>query len=112
MASIYALVVAAGQGNRFGSSLPKQYLPLGGASILRHAVAAFADHPRLTGTLVTIRSDDRNLFDGVVAGLGVVAFYAYVWGYTPLKRRSADLPLISNVFALASGCNDDATVGA
>jgi 2-C-methyl-D-erythritol 4-phosphate cytidylyltransferase / 2-C-methyl-D-erythritol 2,4-cyclodiphosphate synthase len=72
MASIYALVVAAGQGNRFGSSLPKQYLPLGGASILRHAVAAFADHPRLTGTLVTIRSDDRNLFDDAVAGLGVL----------------------------------------
>ncbi|MFL5268902.1 MAG: 2-C-methyl-D-erythritol 4-phosphate cytidylyltransferase, partial [Stellaceae bacterium] len=72
MASVYALVVAAGQGSRFGGSLPKQYLPLGGASILRHAVAAFADHPRLSGALVTIRSDDRDLFDGAVAGLGVL----------------------------------------
>src|SRR5262245_7334144 len=72
MASVYALVVAAGQGSRFGSSLPKQYLPLGGISILRHAVAAFADDPRLTGTLVTIRLEDRNLFDGAVAGLGVL----------------------------------------
>jgi protoheme IX farnesyltransferase len=25
----------------------------------------------------------------VVAGLGLLAFYAYVWGYTPLKRRSS-----------------------
>ena len=24
----------------------------------------------------------------LVAGLGLLAFYAYVWGYTPLKRRS------------------------
>jgi 2-C-methyl-D-erythritol 4-phosphate cytidylyltransferase/2-C-methyl-D-erythritol 2,4-cyclodiphosphate synthase len=72
MASVYALVVAAGQGSRFVSSLPKQYLPLGGASILRHAVAAFTDHPRLSGTLVAIRPEDRNLFDGAVAGLGVL----------------------------------------
>ncbi len=45
MSSVYALVVAAGQGSRFGGPLPKQYLPLGGANILRHAVAALAEHP-------------------------------------------------------------------
>ncbi len=42
MASVYALVVAAGQGTRFGASLPKQYLELGGMPLLRHAVAPFA----------------------------------------------------------------------
>ena len=35
MASVYALVVAAGRGNRFGGAVPKQYLALGGASVLR-----------------------------------------------------------------------------
>jgi 2-C-methyl-D-erythritol 4-phosphate cytidylyltransferase/2-C-methyl-D-erythritol 2,4-cyclodiphosphate synthase len=72
MASIYALVVAAGQGSRFGGSLPKQYLPLGNASVLRHAVAALADHPRIANVLVAIRPEDRASFDHAVAGLHVM----------------------------------------
>ena len=69
MASVYALVVAAGRGSRFGGALPKQYLPLGGATVLRHAVAALAGHPRIAGVLVAIRPEDRALFDRAVAGL-------------------------------------------
>ena len=59
MESIYALVVAAGRGSRFGGTLPKQYLGLGGSTILRHAVSAFAAHPRVNGVLVAIRPEDR-----------------------------------------------------
>ena len=73
MASVYALVVAAGRGSRFGGALPKQYLALDGASLLRHAVAAFAEHPRVTDVLVAIRPEDRELFECAVAGLGVMA---------------------------------------
>jgi 2-C-methyl-D-erythritol 4-phosphate cytidylyltransferase/2-C-methyl-D-erythritol 2,4-cyclodiphosphate synthase len=71
MASVYALVVAAGQGSRFGGPLPKQYLPLGGSNVLRYAVAALAGHPRITNVLVAIRPEDRALFDHAVAGLRV-----------------------------------------
>jgi len=73
MASVYALVVAAGRGSRFGGAVPKQYLALGGASVLRHAVAAFAEHPRVADVLVAIRPEDSELFDRAVAGLGVMA---------------------------------------
>jgi 2-C-methyl-D-erythritol 4-phosphate cytidylyltransferase / 2-C-methyl-D-erythritol 2,4-cyclodiphosphate synthase len=73
VSSIYALVVAAGQGSRFGGPLPKQYLPLGGANILRHAVTAFAEHRRITNVLVAIRPEDRALFDRTVAGLQVLS---------------------------------------
>ncbi len=69
MASVYALVVAAGRGSRFGGALPKQYLPLAGATVLRHAVAALAGHPRVTGVLAAIRPEDRALFNRAVAGL-------------------------------------------
>src|SRR5437764_618497 len=72
MIPVYALVVAAGQGSRFGAPLPKQYLPLGGANILRHAVAALAEHPSVANVLVAIRPEDRALFDGSVSGLTVM----------------------------------------
>jgi len=69
MSPVYALVVAAGQGSRFGGPLPKQYLPLGSANILRHTVAAFAEHPRIANVLVVIRPEDRALFDSTAGGL-------------------------------------------
>ncbi|HTZ38483.1 MAG TPA: bifunctional 2-C-methyl-D-erythritol 4-phosphate cytidylyltransferase/2-C-methyl-D-erythritol 2,4-cyclodiphosphate synthase [Stellaceae bacterium] len=69
MASTQALVLAAGRGTRFGGTLPKQYLPLGGATVLRHAIAAFAAHPRIDGVLVAIRPEDRALYDAAVAAL-------------------------------------------
>jgi 2-C-methyl-D-erythritol 4-phosphate cytidylyltransferase / 2-C-methyl-D-erythritol 2,4-cyclodiphosphate synthase len=72
MAAVYALVVAAGRGSRFGGSLPKQYLPLAGASVLRHAVRALASHPRVADVLVAIRPEDRAAFDSAVAGLRVM----------------------------------------
>ncbi|MBV8506797.1 MAG: bifunctional 2-C-methyl-D-erythritol 4-phosphate cytidylyltransferase/2-C-methyl-D-erythritol 2,4-cyclodiphosphate synthase [Alphaproteobacteria bacterium] len=72
MSSVYALVVAAGQGTRLGGPRPKQYLPLGGATILRHAAAALAEHRRIANVLVAIRPEDRALFDGSVAGLAVM----------------------------------------
>ena len=72
MLSAYALVVAAGRGSRFGGALPKQYLSLGGTSMLRHAVAALAEHPRIAGVLVVIRPEDRPLLDRAIVGLSVL----------------------------------------
>jgi 2-C-methyl-D-erythritol 4-phosphate cytidylyltransferase / 2-C-methyl-D-erythritol 2,4-cyclodiphosphate synthase len=69
MAGIYALVVAAGRGDRFGGAVPKQYLALGDGTVLRHAVASFALNPRIAGVLVAIRPEDRALFENAVAGL-------------------------------------------
>ncbi|HEX3536254.1 MAG TPA: bifunctional 2-C-methyl-D-erythritol 4-phosphate cytidylyltransferase/2-C-methyl-D-erythritol 2,4-cyclodiphosphate synthase [Stellaceae bacterium] len=72
MASAYALVVAAGRGTRFGGSLPKQYLPLAGSSLLRHAVSALVAHQRIAGVQVVIRPEDRDEFDRATHGLTVL----------------------------------------
>jgi 2-C-methyl-D-erythritol 4-phosphate cytidylyltransferase/2-C-methyl-D-erythritol 2,4-cyclodiphosphate synthase len=72
MSSIYALVVAAGRGSRFGGDLPKQYLPLAGSPVLRHALTALSGHPRVAGVLCAIRPEDRTRFDQAVAGLDVL----------------------------------------
>ena len=72
MASTYALVVAAGRGTRFGGTLPKQYLPLAGRSILRHAVAALAGHERIVGVQVVTRPEDRPEFEHAVQGISIL----------------------------------------
>src|SRR6185437_11578535 len=72
MGSIYALVLAAGRGTRFGGTLPKQYLKLNGISLLRHAVNVFVGHPRIDDVLVAIRPEDRAEYDGAVAGLDLL----------------------------------------
>ena len=69
MSAVFALVVAAGRGTRFGGTVPKQYLPLGAATVLRHAAAAFAQHPRIAGVQVVIRDEDRAIFAAATAGL-------------------------------------------
>jgi 2-C-methyl-D-erythritol 4-phosphate cytidylyltransferase / 2-C-methyl-D-erythritol 2,4-cyclodiphosphate synthase len=71
MSPVFALVVAAGRGTRFGGSVPKQYLPLGAGTVLRHAVAAFLRHERVDGVQVVIRDEDRAIFDAATAGLSL-----------------------------------------
>ena len=69
MSAVFALVVAAGRGTRFGGTVPKQYLPLGAATVLRHAAASFTQHPRIAGVQVVIRDEDRAIFAAATAGL-------------------------------------------
>ena len=72
MGSIYALVLAAGRGTRFGGTVPKQYLPLAGASVLRYAVSAFTGHRRVDGVLLAIRPEDRLAYDAALTGLDLL----------------------------------------
>ena len=69
MIASVALIVAAGRGLRFGSERPKQYQLLGGRPVLRHALEAFARHPRIGAVAAVIHPDDRELFDSTAAGL-------------------------------------------
>ena len=71
MTETLALVVAAGRGHRFGGSLPKQYAPLAGQPVLRHALAAFARHPGIDGVQAVIHPGDRALYEQAAAGLGL-----------------------------------------
>lgn len=67
--SCVALVVAAGRGHRFGGDMPKQYLQLGGKSVLRHCLETFLNHPRVGQARVVIHPDDHQLYDAAVRGL-------------------------------------------
>lgn len=66
----WAIVPAAGIGTRMLADRPKQYLELDGQTILEHTLRRLASHPRITGIIVAIASDDPwwpniSLDDGV-----------------------------------------------
>lgn len=69
MKNIYAIIVAAGRGRRFGGDLPKQYCLLGDQVVLRRTVSAFLSHPDVTGVRVIIHPDDLGLYRHAVEGL-------------------------------------------
>ena len=65
-----ALIPAAGAGARMGAYGPKQYLPLGGKPMLRHALDAFLSCELISHTFVVVSAEDRQI-DAVVPARGV-----------------------------------------
>jgi len=56
----FALVPAAGIGERSGAGMPKQYVDIAGRPMIAHTLAALAAVPRLAQTLVVLSpADDR-----------------------------------------------------
>lgn len=70
---VIALIVAAGSGSRMGKDLPKQYLKLGGKTVLRHSLETFRHHPRIAGVRVVINDSLRDLYDSAVAGMTLMS---------------------------------------
>lgn len=54
----WAVIPAAGVGARMAADRPKQYLALGGLTILEHSLLCFLDHPRLKGLVISLAADD------------------------------------------------------
>lgn len=54
---VTAIIAAAGQGRRMASGVPKQFLEIGGASLLQRSVAAFSASPRITMLIVVTRPE-------------------------------------------------------
>lgn len=58
MASVWAVVPAAGRGTRFGGEVPKQYLEVGGRPLLAYTLDALLAHPAVAGVVVALAADD------------------------------------------------------
>lgn len=72
--TVTALIVAAGKGERLGGGLPKQYRPLAGKPVLRHAVEALVGHPKIDAVRVVIGSGQEALAREALVGLNVGEF--------------------------------------
>jgi len=64
-----AIIVAAGNGSRFGSDLPKQYNKIHGKTILRHTAEIFVSHRSISQIQIVIADGFQDLYAHAVAGL-------------------------------------------
>lgn len=62
MGKIIALIVAAGTGERLGTSIPKQYLKLDNKTTIEHSIAKFKTHPLVNNICVVINREHEKLF--------------------------------------------------
>lgn len=70
---IAAIIVAAGKGERAGTSLPKQFMPLGGGTVLFHSAKALTSHRRIDRTVVVVAEGQHDLAMEALAGTPVDA---------------------------------------
>jgi len=66
-----ALIVAAGTGERLGGGVPKQYRPIAGKPVIRHAVERLSRHPAIGQVRVVIGAGQEELSARALAGLDV-----------------------------------------
>jgi 2-C-methyl-D-erythritol 4-phosphate cytidylyltransferase len=55
---LFGLIPAAGSGSRFGGDIPKQFLPLGGRTLLAHSIDALLAAETIEQVLVVVAPDD------------------------------------------------------
>ena len=64
----WGIVPAAGAGARMNGGVPKQYLPLAGASVLDRSLAALLGHPAMQGVVVALSAKDDRWSGSAFAG--------------------------------------------
>ena len=60
-----AVILAAGSGSRTGLSTPKQFLPLGGKTVLEHSVQTFHEHPGIGQVVIVTATEFIDKVQGI-----------------------------------------------
>lgn len=62
----WCVIPAGGRGSRFGGDVPKQFIEVGGRSILLHTLDAVLSHPRIAGVVVALPAQADNVWSDAV----------------------------------------------
>ncbi len=92
---VAGLIVAAGAGQRAGGGTPKQFQPLLGATLLRHAGTALASHAACKDLLVVVDPNFRSAAEEALTGFANVRFVA--GGATRTQSVAAGLEAIAPI---------------
>lgn len=93
----WVIVPAAGRGARFGGEVPKQYLQVGGRSVLAHTLAALTVHAGVAGVVLVTGTQDAP---------AAAAELALAMHGKPLLRTPGGATRADSVFAGLAGLPD------
>lgn len=62
-----AVILAGGTGSRMGSSVPKQFMPLAGRTVIEYSIETFCNHPAIDEVAVVVHPDWRGRMEEIVA---------------------------------------------
>jgi 2-C-methyl-D-erythritol 4-phosphate cytidylyltransferase len=71
MVKTWAVVVAAGKGYRLGAPVPKQFLSVGGQTVLGHTLRALLNHPQVEGAVITLPRGYQKITREILAKSGI-----------------------------------------
>ena len=94
---ISAIIVAGGQGTRFKSQIPKQFVLLNGLPLLFQTLAAFVNHPQVSKIVVVLPKADPALVEKLCAYFPDQAITGVVGGETRQASVLCGLNAISGV---------------
>lgn len=77
MLPVYAVVLAAGHGERMGLKGNKVYLPLGGMPVLRHSLLLLGNDQAISGLIVVCAKEELALAQAAAEGINCPVQYAY-----------------------------------
>jgi 2-C-methyl-D-erythritol 4-phosphate cytidylyltransferase len=80
---VSAIVLAAGRGKRFGSTIPKPFVKLGGARIIEYSLKTLGTLKCVRQFIIAVSPDGRSFIRGAVKRLGLVNAHIVPGG----KRR-------------------------
>ena len=66
-----AVILAGGTGSRMGSSVPKQFMPLAGRTVIEYSIETFCNHPVIDEVAVVVHPDWRGRMEEIVERLKV-----------------------------------------
>jgi 2-C-methyl-D-erythritol 4-phosphate cytidylyltransferase/2-C-methyl-D-erythritol 2,4-cyclodiphosphate synthase len=85
---VVGLIVAAGRGVRTGAGRPKQFLPLGGVSMLARSARALLAHPEVAAVRVAIQPEDAELYAAAASAVADPRLGPWIAG-GPTRAASA-----------------------
>jgi 2-C-methyl-D-erythritol 4-phosphate cytidylyltransferase len=70
MSSIYAIILAGGQGLRLGTGIPKQFLMLGGKPVIQWSIEAFSGINKINEIIIVIPEVYKNEMHDILQSTG------------------------------------------
>lgn len=101
--NVFIVIVAAGSGLRFGSTTPKQFLPLAGRPVLVRTVEAFTTAIPDAKIILVLSDNGRKIWSGISSEYRLPHVLI-------AKGGSSRTQSVNNALALLEGCVDNDTV--